>query len=255
MYVIFCDVQAYPEYLISIQRKNGREMAANQGMSIALSWPTHWAPMTDNGKPVKILLNRNDQEFRAVQKLFFDANLNDFSLLNVYRIQNPFLFQSYQIFKKQLQSKYQGRLDIISDLEKTLFHGTAKESVEQIYSKFFNRGYCGKNASAYGQGVYFARDLGFSANDTSSKPDPITNEKAIFVCKVLVGESCQGDSNLRDCGNYESAVDNIGNPSVYVIFCDVQAYPEYLIIIQKKTQKMSLKFWNRFHAPYNGQKS
>ena len=51
--------------------------------------------------------------------------------------------------------------------EKRLFHGTDKPTVSKINRNAFNRSYCGKNASAYGQGVYFAVNARYSINDTT----------------------------------------------------------------------------------------
>ncbi len=40
----------------------------------------------------------------------------------------------------------------------------------------------------------------------------------------------KGDSNMNvPPANVDSAVDNAANPSMYIIFKDAQAYPEYLI--------------------------
>ena len=38
-----------------------------------------------------------------------------------------------------------------------LFHGTDQDTVPKIYQQGFNRSFCGKNATMYGKGVYFAR--------------------------------------------------------------------------------------------------
>ena len=57
----------------------------------------------------------------------------------------------------------------------------------------------------------------------------------MFACRVVVGEYCQGQSNalapsIRQ-GNilYDSTVDNVSNPCMYITYHDAQAYPEYLI--------------------------
>ena len=41
--------------------------------------------------------------------------------------------------------------------EKRLFHGTEKATIPKI-----NRSFCGKNATAYGKGVYFAVGASYS---------------------------------------------------------------------------------------------
>ena len=88
---------------------------------------------------------------------------------------------------------------------------------------------------AFGQGTYFARDARYSAQDRYSQRDA-NNQKYIYMCKVLVGDSEVGDSTIivphqkpNSSDIYDSTVDNVQNPSVVVIYHDAQAYPEYLI--------------------------
>ena len=91
-------------------------------------------------------------------------------------------------------------------------------------------------ATAYGKGVYFACDASYSARDQYS-PRDANNNKHIFLAKVLTGEFAVGNPNYvtppSKSGNgltlYDSVVDNVSNPSIFVIFGDAQAYPDYLI--------------------------
>merc|ERR1711998_210928 len=55
----------------------------------------------------------------------------------------------------------------------------------------FNRSFCGKNATKYGKGTYFARDASYSAYPIYARPDE-RGVQHMFLCKVLVGESCNG---------------------------------------------------------------
>ena len=60
----------------------------------------------------------------------------------------------------------------------------------------------------------------------------------MYLARVLVGQYCQGNSDMivpppknpsRPEILYESVVNNPGNPSIFVVFYDAQCYPEYLI--------------------------
>jgi len=110
--------------------------------------------------------------------------------------------------------------------------------MDKIMQQGFNRSFCGKNATVYGKGVYFARDASYSAYPTYSVPDK-KGHQYIMACRVTVGEYCPGVTNaltpdIRDAQTqtlYDSTVgllqgDSMSNPSIYVTYHDAQAYPE-----------------------------
>ena len=60
----------------------------------------------------------------------------------------------------------------------------------------------------------------------------------MYYARVLVGDYTTGDSNMivaprKNSSDpnetYDSVVDNVTNPSMYVLFKDYQYYTEYLI--------------------------
>jgi hypothetical protein len=119
-----------------------------------------------------------------------------------------------------------------------LWHGTNAEVMNKIMQQGFNRSFCGKNATAYGKGVYFARDAAYSAYPTYSVPDKEQN-KYMMACRVVVGEYCLGKMDaltpdIRDATTqslYDTTVgclrdDTMVKPSIYVTYHDAQAYPE-----------------------------
>ena len=84
--------------------------------------------------------------------------------------------------------------------------------------------------------MYFARDAKYSSNDRYS-PKDVNNNKCLILAKVLTGEFIIGKSAYVTAPAksndglvlYDSVVDNVNNPSIFVIFGDAQAYPDYLI--------------------------
>ena len=87
----------------------------------------------------------------------------------------------------------------------------------------------------HGNGVYFAKEFLFSADDLFSPPDPDGN-KYVFLCNVLTGTFCKGNAgdnepHIRDgVQTYDSMVSKVRRPSTFVIFHDAQAYPAYLLL-------------------------
>lgn len=110
-----------------------------------------------------------------------------------------------------------------------LFHGTTQAATPNILRGGFNRSYCGKNATLYGRGVYFARDFSYSAQNTYSPPDA-TNVKTVIAARVLVGNIVQGSSTIVDPGcTFHTTVDSASDPAIFVVYKDYQAIPEYVI--------------------------
>ena len=85
--------------------------------------------------------------------------------------------------------------------------------------------------------MYFARDAEYSARPTYSPPDG-NGYKYIYVAKVLTGEFTKGGGGMlvpphKDPLNqyilFDSVVDQVASPGIFVVFQDAQNYPEYLI--------------------------
>ena len=93
-------------------------------------------------------------------------------------------------------------------------------------------------ATAHGQGVYFAVNASYSASPTYSPVDPQTRNRYIYSCLVLTGDYTAGNSSMRvppakkGAILYDTLVDNITNPQMFITFNDSQAYPEYLVVFQ-----------------------
>ena len=90
-------------------------------------------------------------------------------------------------------------------------------------------------------GTYFAQDASYSAQPTYSEPDG-KGCKYMYYARVLVGEYTVGKSSMmvppaknpRKNPNilFDSLVDNLAVPSIFVVGPDAQSYPEYLIIFK-----------------------
>ena len=97
----------------------------------------------------------------------------------------------------------------------------------------FNRSFCGKHANFFGKGVYFARDASYSTYPLYCEPDA-KGSQTVFLVRVVTGEFCKGVKNaltpdLRNAAKnqlYDSTVDNVRDPSIFVTYHDAQAYPE-----------------------------
>ncbi|XP_036364582.1 protein mono-ADP-ribosyltransferase PARP14-like isoform X4 [Octopus sinensis] len=188
--------------------------------------PDTWSSMGDK-ELIKIVRVTNGPEYDDIQATFH-RNLLSYHIIKIERIQNRALYQRYQSLKKQFEAE---NPKITNEVD-GLWHGTAEGSVDRINKYGFNRSYCGKNGTR-GEGVYFSKKIRYSADDNYSPPDH-HKIKTIYKCSVLVGRMTQGRQGLKVLQDpYNSAVDDIQRPDIYVTFDDSQAYPNYLITFSK----------------------
>ncbi|XP_070211879.1 protein mono-ADP-ribosyltransferase PARP14-like isoform X1 [Littorina saxatilis] len=208
-----------------IRRDKIKDMATGQV-------PENWEKHLPNDTVKLVPLPATDAEYQTVVT-GFQQTVGNVAIVAVKRIQNPHLYHQYVAKKAHLEKQNPPG----TTNEKSLWHGTSSDAIQNINHHGFNRSFCGKNATVHGQGVYFAVNANYSASATYSPPDP-SGTRHVYLCKVLVGVPTKGSSSMRVLpmrqGHilYDSAVDNVQNPSMYVIFNDTQAYPEYLIDFQ-----------------------
>ena len=90
--------------------------------------------------------------------------------------------------------------------------------------------------------MYFARDAAYSVRYCTSD---FGHDLQMYVVKVLVGMYTEGQQGMKappsrnDPNNpglqFDSLVNNVSDPSIFVLFQDNQCYPEYLISFGKMT--------------------
>ncbi|XP_052348421.1 protein mono-ADP-ribosyltransferase PARP12-like isoform X2 [Oncorhynchus keta] len=145
----------------------------------------------------RVMLSSSTGEHEDIKALF-EKTVVGFQIHTIERVQNPALWKFYML----------------------------------ICRDNFDWRICGKNGTSYGKGSYFARDAQYSHMYTSQ-----SGLRSMFVCQVLVGDYTVGNSRYekpppKETGGssfYDSCVDNIQNPRVFVVFETHQVYPEYLI--------------------------
>ncbi|XP_049432312.1 protein mono-ADP-ribosyltransferase TIPARP [Epinephelus fuscoguttatus] len=198
-------------------------------------FPETWLPMTMNQDFLQVPVSREDRSYRTVYSLFHKTvSETKFRILKIMRVQNPFLWEKYKR-KKEYMSRRMSEMDRLLS-ERHLFHGTSADVVEGICKHNFDPRVCGKHATMFGQGSYFARKAVYSHNFSKRSPKGV---HCMFLAKVLTGRFTVGNPsmrrpppiNLRDPSSdlYDSCVDNWVDPQIYVIFNDDQSYPYFII--------------------------
>ncbi|XP_058644826.1 protein mono-ADP-ribosyltransferase PARP14 isoform X2 [Onychostoma macrolepis] len=208
---------------------NRVDLQAEAAVKSAL--PSHWQDMKGQSV-VLVKLTAGSKEYAEVEKEFRRTNLTN-NIIEIERVQNSALWKNYMIKKEELEDKNNHKNN-----EKLLFHGTGPDKTDQINHHGFNRSFAGMNGAMYGNGSYFAVDPNYSAQGYS-RPDA-KGHKRMYLVRALVGDFTQGKQGLpvppakrsSSADLFNSVTDNMTNPTMFVIFNDVQAYPEYLITFQ-----------------------
>lgn len=144
-----------------------------------------------------------------------------------------------------MNRKMFGRDRIIN--ERHLFHGTSQDVVDGICKHNFDPRVCGKHATMFGQGSYFAKKASYSHNFSKKSSKGV---HFMFLAKVLTGRYTMGSHGMRrpppvNPGSvtsdlYDSCVDNFFEPQIFVIFNDDQSYPYFVIQYEEVSNTVSI---------------
>jgi len=232
----------------NVMEKLLNKLGGSKGLD-TLSPPEEWQSEKKKShiyREGRIEVKRGTMEYDTVSRYFMTklyAQAPNVMLFKIERIQNLPLWQSYSVKKQTIATRdknfpqHRENNKNWQDVERCwLFHGTTAEVVTKIERQGFNRAFAGRNAVAYGKGVYFARDASYSSHKMYSAPDK-NGIQRMFLCRVVVGDWCKGRNGqlIPDAKRhnpfelFDTTVDYVSNPSVFVVYHDAQAYPEYLI--------------------------
>ncbi|XP_055009278.1 protein mono-ADP-ribosyltransferase PARP12 isoform X2 [Boleophthalmus pectinirostris] len=222
-------VRRRPKFVSAAEVQTTRKRPAN-----STAVPDYWdkTQISQTGYK-RVIVPPSSDEYKEIQELF-SQTMTTFNIIQIERIQNKALWEAFQLQKIHMKNN-NGRKPV---LEKKLFHGTDPKFVDTICATNFDWRVCGVNGTSFGQGSYFARDASYSHRYTGDS-DP----RSMFVSRVLVGEFTKGSSEYRrppskdggDVNLFDSCVNNITTPSIFVIFEKHQIYPEYLLQYEPKS--------------------
>jgi len=216
----------------TVEQLDKMKARMGEGALKELDPPPTWSKMKDPLKAEMNVVTDSDEKSKVVTAFKRTLNRSGVQVVGVERIQNPAMWQSFAIKRQTILQREKDdahkHVSNSSRFELTLFHGTDEETVPKIVTQGFNRNFCGKNATMYGKGVYFARDAEYSARTQYAHP----NSKGIqhmFVCRVVVGVYCIGRQNAltpdvrQGHQLYDTTVNNMNDPEIYVTYHDAQA--------------------------------
>ncbi|XP_072508688.1 zinc finger CCCH-type antiviral protein 1 isoform X1 [Notamacropus eugenii] len=213
-------VRRRPKFVSSVTVYWTKKQEVDQNKEVSFNFPSHWDKM--NMQPIGSTLfevTSTSVEYSSIKSCFNDT-MKNFDIQKIMRNQNASLWNDFQRMKSTMLN---------GGNEKTLFHAADPSNMRVICDYNFDWSFQSLHEVKYGKGIYFAKDARSShINHKSSAKNRI-----MFVAQVLVGTSVQGkmeytypSQNVTRC---DSWVDNVTNPSTFVIFDKHQIYPAYII--------------------------
>jgi len=198
--------------------------------------PSTWTPMPDDPMQVLIVPVPDGPEKAEVLRLFRLTAPASVHVKGVFYVQNLALWYSFALKKRTMLMAAMSAPGAAARYERRLFHGCPADLVPKIAQQGFNRSFTGATSgrALFGKGVYFARDARYSMSPEYSPPDA-DGVRNMFLVRAVVGEVCKGVQDALTPavrhGNqlYDSTVDDVENPSIYVTYHDSQVYPDILI--------------------------
>lgn len=216
------------------------------GVTSANFYPETWVYMHPSQDFIQVPVSAEDKSYRIIYNLFHKTVPEfKYRILQILRVQNQFLWEKYKRKKEYMNRKMFGRDRIIN--ERHLFHGTSQDVVDGICKHNFDPRVCGKHATMFGQGSYFAKKASYSHNFSKKSSKGV---HFMFLAKVLTGRYTMGSHGMRrpppvNPGSvtsdlYDSCVDNFFEPQIFVIFNDDQSYPYFVIQYEEVSNTVSI---------------
>eukprot|EP01083_Nonionella_stella_P190776 706465_1 len=175
----------------------------------------------------QLILKPSDDLYQEIANKFYGDIYDLVSIIEIKRIQNTFVFQMYQA----LRLAHKNNIGESNLNEAFLWHGTDRKAMKSICATGFLRDY--GSIMIYGKGVYFATS---AQTSLEYSPCDASGYRYMLLCRVLCGESCVGQEEYKvppfktnSLVQYESMVDTLHEPNIYVISKDYQVYPSFLI--------------------------
>ncbi|XP_005405506.1 PREDICTED: zinc finger CCCH-type antiviral protein 1 [Chinchilla lanigera] len=167
-------------------------------------------------KGFKLLdLSHESLEYASIRD-YFKESMKNFKIEKIKKIHNPELLNCFE----------RRRLMMTEKKERLLFYAASRTQVDSICANNFVWTSHGTHENKYGKGNHFSKEAIYSHKNSLYDAKNIV----MFVARVLAGDFIEGNMMyVNPPPPYNSCVDTMLNPSVFVIFQKDQIYPAYLI--------------------------
>uniref|UniRef100_A0A803TB86 Poly [ADP-ribose] polymerase n=1 Tax=Anolis carolinensis TaxID=28377 RepID=A0A803TB86_ANOCA len=182
------------------------------------------------------------QKFKDKEKQLEKAGLR---VLKIEKICNPLLESAFQRIKRKIEGKNTGM-----PVCHRLYHHVPAQYCSLVCKTGFQKTYSSQDQK-YGAGIYFNKNPRSLVTTTKEKCE-MDHLICLFEAEVVTGSYTRGSRSYvappslsaSSMKLYDSVVDNIHNPEIFVIFNREQALPLYLLtcsLLWNPEEKTSLE--------------
>ena len=183
-------------------------------------------------------VQEDSDEFSYVEKLF-KQTMQGVVIDSIERVENKSQHDAYSTMKKNVARDLGPDFDE-ARMVRMLFHGTSAQATHDIVhgvAAGYEPNASGSSTGAiWGDGTYFARDASYSHNYAGQLP---SGKRQMLLNEVLVGLSTIGKKGTKlypkvpgaknSSTRYHSLVNNVSDPTIFVVAHSTAAYPAFLI--------------------------
>ncbi|XP_068236331.1 protein mono-ADP-ribosyltransferase PARP12-like [Palaemon carinicauda] len=192
------------------------------------SLPSHWSPMPGDQTHLLEQLDAGSNEYLDVASRV-RLTIPTVFIVSIKRLQNPYLWRLLQNRKAELCKRYdENQLNM-----QKLFHGVNPGDTNIVCKENFDWRLRDTGKQEFGIGTYFSNSA--AVGRTYCKPDEF-GKNHMFLAQVIIGTVAKGDPsctrpppNLSTGALYDTTVDDITAPTVFVKYDKEEYYPEYVI--------------------------
>ncbi|CAE8720893.1 unnamed protein product, partial [Polarella glacialis] len=258
--VVYDPDQVCPEYVILYDRLDGGKTVTANDAPFHLELPVYWVNVHRNpiSDPFSVHYTVREKIKGLIQRRASGTCSGSKPVvLDVRRVEDSELWNRYVGFKAGLHQRLRSMgetrklLEDEVDAEEAagienmdfalnellLWHGTDEESATAIAESGFLSGSAGteKHGRRFGEGAYFAEDL---AKSIGCAPESLAGVRYVLLCRTVCGHIWYTEK-FSDTDAHQAAKRSLKHsvlanpdgkgPREYVLFEDIQAYPEYIV--------------------------
>lgn len=213
---------------LAYQKTGATTAAPAAASSDDSSLPSHWKPMKSEQMYDLVTLDTNSVEFQDVCKSI-KLMIPTAKISEVRRLQNVYLWRLFQCKKADLANRYD---ELTMNVQK-LYHGTDPDFIDAICKENIDGRRYANAKDKYGKGTYFSNSS--SVARTYCTPDA-QGHLFMILSEVIIGYVTLGNKNLNKPPQnnltneaYDTTVDSMTAPTIFVKYFKEEYYPEYII--------------------------